>query len=241
MDHRQHFYERYTRAQSRFTSHEQTLDRVRAEHAMLQGVVAPYLPQDRTSRIVDLGCGYGAFLLMLSELGYSNLRGVDISPEQVKLAHELGANMVELGTLDDVLDAEHNVSLMTMFDVIEHLTRGEAINVLKKAHNSLVEGGLIIMRTPNIDAHLGSVLSFGDLTHEMHLNKYSALELFASLDFARVDVLPVEPIGGGMLARSLRTILQPFASVHSRISHLLQGISYSASISTPNMLIVARR
>lgn len=241
MDHRKHFYDRYTQAQSRFSSIEQARLRVQAEHQMLRPLISSHLPRDKNARILDLGCGYGAFLLMLRDEGYTNLRGVDVSPEQVQLAHELGASMVQHGSLESALSVENTVSLITMFDVIEHLTRSEAIAALQSIHSALADGGTLIMRTPNIDAKLGSVLSFGDLTHEMHLNKYSALELFASLQFRSVEILEVSPIGGSLSARMARAIIGPFQRISSALLHVSQGISRSATISTPNMLIVARR
>lgn len=212
-----------------------------AEHQMLRPLVGAFLPPDKNARILDLGCGYGAFLLMLRAEGYTNLRGVDLSPEQVQLANELGASMVEQGTLESALGEERDLSLVTMFDVIEHLTRGEAITALQTIHSVLCDGGMLVMRTPNIDAKLGSVLSFGDLTHEMHLNKYSALELFASLQFRSVEILEVPPIGGGLSTRVVRALCSPFQRISSALLHVSQGISRSATISTPNMLIVARR
>jgi 2-polyprenyl-3-methyl-5-hydroxy-6-metoxy-1,4-benzoquinol methylase len=241
MDHRKHFYERYTQAQSRFGSKDEALQRISAEQVMLNKAVGSFLPQSKHARVVDLGCGYGAFMMMLRDAGYSNLRGIDISPEQVNLAHDLGASMVELGTLESAINEESCVSLVTMFDVIEHLTRSEAISVLQGIHGMLDEGGTLLLRTPNVDATLGTVLSFGDLTHEMHLNKYSALELFASLNYRHVEILPVKPVGGSFAARIIRGVLGPLASLGSRLTHITQGISTSATISTPNMLIVARR
>ncbi|MCX6139694.1 MAG: hypothetical protein NTX15_02500 [Candidatus Kapabacteria bacterium] len=97
------------------------------------------------------------------------------------------------------------------------------------------------MRTPNIDARLGSVLSFGDLTHEMHLNKFSVLELFASLPFTSVEILPVHVSGGGVLTRLLRSTFSFVFTFIERCVYLVQGISWSSTIKTPNMLIVARR
>ncbi|MCX6139695.1 MAG: class I SAM-dependent methyltransferase [Candidatus Kapabacteria bacterium] len=126
MDHRQHFYDRYTTAQSRFASIDDTRARVAVEHLGLEASVAHLLPTNYAARIVDLGCGYGAFLLLVQKKGFSNLRGVDLSPEQIQLAKELGLSCVEVDSLFLALQSEHNVSLITMFDVIEHLTRSEA-------------------------------------------------------------------------------------------------------------------
>ncbi|MBM4178623.1 MAG: class I SAM-dependent methyltransferase [Ignavibacteria bacterium] len=241
MDHRKHFYERYTQAQSRFTSEAQIQDRLHAEQRILGPLLHQYLPSSHAARILDLGCGYGANLLSLKDKGYSNLRGVDISPEQVALAHTLGADMVELGSIEAALSEERNVQLVTMLDVFEHLTRSEALSVLQRIYDCLAPDGLLVMRTPNVDAPLGSVLSFGDLTHEMHLNKYAVLEMFGSLMYTHVEVLPVNPLGGSPAVQLARIITKPFMWLHNTLSHIDQGISRSATINTPNMLIVARK
>jgi 2-polyprenyl-3-methyl-5-hydroxy-6-metoxy-1,4-benzoquinol methylase len=241
MDHRQHFYNRYTTAQSRFQSIEDARTRVQIETKGLERTVQGALPTNRAARVVDLGCGYGAFLLWMRERGYENLRGIDLSQEQVDLARELGLDCVEVEDLFTALSQERDVDLITMFDVIEHLTRSEAISALTTIAQVLSPGGTLILRTPNVDAALGTVLSYGDLTHELHLNKTSVLELFATLEFHHVQVLPVPVVGGSFLARLLRGILAPIAGIARTLRHIEQGISTNASISTPNMLIIARR
>lgn len=241
MDHRQHFYNRYTSVQSRFASIEDARARVAAEHRGLDASVQTHLPSNRMGRVLDLGCGYGAFLLWMRHLGYGNLRGVDRSQEQVDLARQLGLDCVEVEDLFTALSQERDVSLVTMFDVIEHLTRGEAIAALTSIAETLTPDGVLVLRTPNVDAPLGTVLSYGDLTHELHLNKTSVLELFASLPFSTVTVLPVVSVGGSILARVIRSIITPLVTYGRRLTHIQQGISWNATVATPNMLIVARR
>ncbi len=241
MDHRQHFYNRYTSVQSRFSSLEDARERVATEHRGLERSIAAFLPQGKTAKVLDLGCGYGAFLLYMRDQGYVNLRGVDRSDEQVQLAKSLGLTCVENGDLFSAIATESAVDLVTMFDVIEHLTRSEAIQALTLIHSLLETGGTLIMRTPNVDALHGTALSFGDLTHELHLNKGSVLELFASLPYSSVEILPVQPIGGGIFTSAVRAMLSPVFTLINRCSHVVDGISWSATIKTPNMLIVARR
>ncbi|HLP28618.1 MAG TPA: class I SAM-dependent methyltransferase [Candidatus Didemnitutus sp.] len=241
MDHRQHFYDQYTSVQSRFASIDDVHRRVAAEHRGLDRVVRPFLPTDRSARMLDLGCGYGAYLLFLQKLGFTNIRGIDLSMEQVELARSLGLACVEVEDLFSALQHEQGIGCVSMFDVIEHLTRVEAIEALKAIHSKLAPGGSLLMRTPNVDARHGTVLSFGDLTHEMHLNKASVLELFASLPYSAVDVYPIQPDGGGIPVSIIRAVVGPLLSLADRITHAAQGISWSTSIKTPNMLIVARR
>src|SRR5947209_6961404 len=56
----------------------------------LKKLISSYLPQDKSLKLLDLGCGYGGILHFLREAGYDSIAGVDVSPEQVKLAHHLG-------------------------------------------------------------------------------------------------------------------------------------------------------
>jgi cyclopropane fatty-acyl-phospholipid synthase-like methyltransferase len=51
---------------------------------------------DRSARILDLGCGHGVFIYFHREAGYTNVVGVDKSPEQV--AEATGCSYVSQGT-----------------------------------------------------------------------------------------------------------------------------------------------
>jgi SAM-dependent methyltransferase len=88
----------------------------------IYAVMHKYLPEQKDVRILDLGCGYGAFLYFLKEADYSRLRGVDVSPEQVALAHELGLIEVEQRDIVDYVAAEPDEStdIVILFDVLEH-------------------------------------------------------------------------------------------------------------------------
>lgn len=240
MSYREHFYERYTDAQSRSTQEEMDAKVVR-DIASLKSTISEFLPTSKNATIVDLGCGYGSALLMLQESGYINTSGVDISPQQVAMAQKLGARNVTHGTLEDVLAAKPRVDCFIMMDVIEHLTRSEAINTLMLMHESLSDGGRIILRTPNVDAPFGTVLSFGDLTHELHLNALSAKELFASLPYSSVQVLPLHPTGGPLVARIFRALFYRPGQMLRRIRGAVHGMSSSYYLNTCNMLIVAQK
>lgn len=59
--------------------------------------LGPWLPADRTTPILDIGCGEGALLAFLRARGYTNLAGFDLSPENVRICHALGLDFVEQG------------------------------------------------------------------------------------------------------------------------------------------------
>ena len=59
--------------------------------------ILPHLPNSRDVAVVDLGCGQGQLVKQLILHGYTNAQGIDISPEQVELAHAARVAQVELG------------------------------------------------------------------------------------------------------------------------------------------------
>ena len=85
-------------------------------------------------------------------LGYTNLIGVDISPEQVNLARQVILNVYE----DEVLSwlEEHNneFDLITGFDIIEHLYKPAVLQFLDYCFKALKPGGLLILETQNAES-----------------------------------------------------------------------------------------
>ena len=49
-------------------------------------------------------------------------------------------------------------------------------------------GGKAIFRTPNMDAPQTSVYAYGDISHEVFLNKSSALQITSAVGFEKVEV-----------------------------------------------------
>lgn len=62
--------------------------------------IRDWLPVDKSTNIVDLDCGGGKLLYFFKRMGYQNITGVDISPEQAKLAKQVTSNVQEANVLD---------------------------------------------------------------------------------------------------------------------------------------------
>ena len=86
----------------------------------------------KSARVLDIGCGSGSFLKALSDKGYTEITGIDLSEEQVKLAHQLGVSQVQQGDLIDFFNAaDHKFDLISGMDIIEHFTKNELVDLLK--------------------------------------------------------------------------------------------------------------
>ena len=55
----------------------------------IAGQLCQYLP-DTAAAVFDVGCGTGLTCVLLAEKGYTNLDGIDLSPDMVRVAGERG-------------------------------------------------------------------------------------------------------------------------------------------------------
>lgn len=134
--------------------------------------------QPKHGHIVDLGCGAGELLMSFQQLGFTNLSGCDLSAEQVAICH-LNFPLVVEADLFSYLEsqADNSIRIITMFDVLEHLTRQQAFDLMPVIHRKLQDDGLFIAHSPNgISPFVGHVY-WGDITHEWCLTPQSAATL----------------------------------------------------------------
>lgn len=138
------------------------------DQVLKRAVVA--LP-DRQATVVDVGCGTGALLLRLRELGYRNLVGVDIAPPI-----EISGIAWQTADLDApaLSLADRSVGLALAVEVIEHIENPGAF--LAELSRILSPTGCAIVTTPNlhsVEARLRLLLTgqlkqfdgIGDPTH----------------------------------------------------------------------------
>ena len=86
-----------------------------------------WLPTARDATIVDVACGYGRLLRFFTQRGYTNVTGVDVSPEQVAIGRRVHANVLQGDVLEFLEGRPGSFALITAFDVLEHLDKDEAL------------------------------------------------------------------------------------------------------------------
>jgi len=119
-----------------------------AEQRRIQGFYVP-LFQD-CGRVVDLGCGDGDFVALLSEQGIE-AQGVDWDPCCCAKARARGVNVVCQDVFDYLCQAQE-ASLDGIFSahLVEHLTYPQVISLLQLSSRALRERGVIVLMTPNV-------------------------------------------------------------------------------------------
>jgi len=156
-----------------------------------------WLPTASDAQIVDLGCGRGKLLHFFLERGYTNLKGVDISPEQVLVAKEVTTDVVQGDVLDFLEGARGQFDLITALDLVEHFSKSEVLRFLDGCLGALKPGGRLILQTPNAESPWGTAYRYGDFTHEVGFTPDSLRRLLALAGFSAIAPREAGPIPCG--------------------------------------------
>ena len=131
--------------------------------------LAKFLPA-RNQPILELGCGGGHFLRALERHGYTDLTGIDRTPE-LQRAFEGTRIRYRALDLDRFLDLGGPYQAIVMNYVIEHFVSPEA--VLRVCRDSLRPGGRVLLLTPNSRALSHRV--FGRYWSGLHAPRHTQL------------------------------------------------------------------
>ena len=99
---------------------------------------------DRRPRILDVGCGTGANLLMLSQ--YGDAEGVDISEDALAFCRERGLEKVKPGAGEQLPYDDGTFDLVTALDVVEHMD--DDLAGLREMRRVLRPGGRVLLFVP---------------------------------------------------------------------------------------------
>lgn len=105
-----------------------------------------FLPFHGQRRLLDVGCGNGAYLKLMQELGWQ-VTGIDIDPAAVAVCRAQGLNAF-VGTLETMNFPDHAFDAITLSHVFEHLP--DPAKFLQECYRILSPGGYIAMKMPNI-------------------------------------------------------------------------------------------
>lgn len=121
------------------------------------GVVAP-------ARILEIGFGGGQFLDWAQENGFE-VCGIEQLEDQCAKAKSRG-HQVYCGNAATVLERiTGSFDLIVLFDVCEHLTVPELVDLFASARARLAPKGVVFTRFPNGGSPFGGVAQHGDATH----------------------------------------------------------------------------
>jgi 2-polyprenyl-3-methyl-5-hydroxy-6-metoxy-1,4-benzoquinol methylase len=239
-EYRKVFYKDYYASQAGRESDAR--EKLETDIPMLSREVLPLLNIPKDAKILDIGCGYGSFIAAMKKAGYTNVSGIDISPDQVAVAHKLGIpEVIQADLIPYLQSMPQSFDLISGLDIIEHFSKDELVNLLSLIHNSLKPAGRAIFRTPNLDAPFATVFANGDFTHENYMNAYSARQVMMNSGFSEIAVFPSNMQVKGVAKELLRKLTWGILNVFFKATLFATGRSTKNVLFTPNMLIRVRK
>jgi SAM-dependent methyltransferase len=144
--------------------------------------------------LLDLGCGRGEWIELLSESGIE-ARGVDTNAVLVAACKEVGLNVVREDALEHLSRLpDSSVGAVTGFHLIEHLPLDILVNLIDQTVRVLKPGGVTIFETPNPQNVLvGSHNFYIDPTHRNPIPCLTAQFLLEARGLCNVEVFQLHP------------------------------------------------
>jgi SAM-dependent methyltransferase len=159
------------------------------------------VPWHGRGRLLDFGCGGGAYLDRMNKLGWQ-VTGLDTSPVAVaRIRRDRGLQAL-VGSLPHPQLERGSFDVITMWHSLEHVH--EPLEVLKAAHALLSPGGKLLVAVPNIDslAFRWFGMAWYALDLPRHLTHFSPQTLPLMLERAGFRPRPVQMVRHGNWMRS---------------------------------------
>lgn len=205
-------YTQYERAQS----FDSPISRKRRQEILL--ALSPYR---QAKRLLDVGCGVGAFLDEAKELGWETF-GAEYTQEAVEVCQSNGHSM-HLGPILSAAFPDNHFDVVIYSEVIEHINNQPL--EFAEVHRILRPGGMLYVTTPNFNALerrlLGekwNVIQYPE--HLVYFTPRTLHNLLAPLGFERQRILT-----SGVSVSRIQQSLRPYDE--SRKTHQRQHRSSS--------------
>jgi SAM-dependent methyltransferase len=172
----------------------------RADIMQRQSIYIPIVREagagEKSTPIVDLGCGRGEWLELLRDSGLG-ARGVDLNRIFLQRCRDLNLEVVESDAITFLRDAKRNsLGAVTSFHLIEHLPHKSLIAMLDAAFRALRPGGLVILETPNPrNLQVASCNFYMDPTHRHPLPPELMQFVLEARGFVNVVIKELHPYG----------------------------------------------
>jgi len=199
MKYRERIYKYYSSARVGSLVPE-TVEEFKPRKPTFEKIINNYFPKNKDINILELGCGHGTFQYFIQQAGYKNSIGIDGSIEQVEGAKSLGIDGVIFGDMIEYIknQKDNSIDIIIAFDIIEHFTKNELIDLVDELYRILKKDGLVISHQPNSEGPFGSFMRDGDFTHELSFTRQSIAQIFLSSGFSSIKTYEDKPISHGV-------------------------------------------
>jgi len=158
--------------------------------------LGPELPADRTTAVLDIGCGFGFALRALRKLGFNKIQGIETSAQQAKVAINAGFTVAVVNDSIDHLNALKNTfGVILLLDVLEHICGTLQIEFAQRVREALIPDGKVILTVPNANSPLAARWRYIDFTHHCSFTEHSLAFVLGSAGFSEIRIDNSKGIG----------------------------------------------
>lgn len=229
-------YERYTSTSS-LASEVDEVKVLMWSMGYFRATYTKLLPSDKNAKILEVGCGYGRYLKALSEIGYTNCYGIDLSSEQVAYAKTVLqlTNVEQADALEWLSGKDGMFDCILGLDILEHFPTNDLLKLGEKMFKALKPGGTAIFQVPNGMSPINPFV-YGDLTHVRAFTPQSMQQFLLHVGLVPSGYFEIPPDGN--LRRVLWGMIKPCIGFLVRIIH---GKIMGGHIYTSNFITLAKR
>lgn len=159
--------------------------------------ILPLLQAYPQGQALDLGCGRGEWLELLTEVGLRPM-GIDLDDGMLAACRELGLAAEQGDAIAHLIGLpDESQVIVSAFHVVEHISFEQLQTLVQQALRVLKPGGLLIMETPNPENILVATCNFYvDPSHERPVPPMLLSFLAEYVGFLRVNTVRLqEPEG----------------------------------------------
>lgn len=239
MDYKENSYSRYI---STHTSHlygVNSINKIEKNFIIWDKWFLDFIPRDKSSKIIDLGCGDGSFVHYLQRKGYTNVTGVDVSSEQVQFAQTLGITGIVNSDIKVYLANNTGFDLIIARDLIEHFNINDLLSIIELTYSVLNTDGILLVQTSNGESPFFGRYRYGDISHETSFTTTSLSQIFALAGFKQMAFYPMAPTIRG-LKSGVRYFLWKGIENVIKLYLLIEG-GTADGIFTQNLIAVATK
>jgi 2-polyprenyl-3-methyl-5-hydroxy-6-metoxy-1,4-benzoquinol methylase len=168
-------------------------------------------------------------LISLRKEGYTDISGIDISPEAIEYCSANSLNVELISDISSyVANSKSEYDFIIMSHVLEHLEKPDIIPTLRLIRMNLIrEGGALIVMVPNAQSNTGCYWAYEDFTHHTLFTAGSLYFVLKSAGFESVKFLDPDGLEGSMLfIRWLKKFLLFFYKLNKNFWNIVTNSSF---------------
>lgn len=225
------FYTKYFSTHYKFLAGDEDFSSYQKRYYLWKSYLQQFLPENKNTSILEIGCGTGFNLFSLMKMGYKNAFGIDVSPECITICKKMNFNCLLIDKSNEekfYRDCKNKFNIVILYDILEHYSPEDASDILLQVKTVLNKDGLVIISLPNADHPFSNTLLFADITHKFIYNEKSLSQLLRNCGFKSMNFWQINSyttIDNNILKQIFKSYVLKIASFLGEKFWILIGIS----------------